>query len=322
VFDAEHPLPSDAVPAEGLRKYLTDVARRQFDALLPHNADQAAEYKRVVGTAARVMLDDGAPVSSKGDHLVEISGRRLEGGAHLDVGTVSRKSTGERVPFTVLTPPNFSGEVILWIDGAGQRQILGADGTPSDAARRLLDAGHAVATADLFLTGSLVDPDKPAAYPPVNETYQGYTFGYNRTVLANRVRDLLTIVSAVFEPRRGHGTRAVKLVGTGEAGPWVLLAAGIAGERIDETIADARGFRFEAVTSTTSPMYLPGALKYGGLCGLTALAAPQKLTVAGMESIPADERKPLEAMYSATGGALTLQDGALTPEAAVQLLLD
>ncbi len=49
----------------------------------------------------------------------------------------------------------------------------------------------------------------------------GFTFGYNRSLLANRVHDILTAVAFV----KGHEkTKTVDLLGIDKAGPWVLLA--------------------------------------------------------------------------------------------------
>src|SRR5207237_7351567 len=112
--------------------------------------------------------------------------------------------------------------------------------------------------------------------PPVNEGYAGYTYGYNRPLLAQRVHDVLTAVAHA----KGHEkTKKVHLVGFGEAGPWVMLARGLCGDAVARTAADVNGFRFEKVRRANDEMMLPGALKYGGLAGLTALAAPGELFV-------------------------------------------
>ena len=73
--------------------------------------------------------------------------------------------------------------------------------------------------------------------------------------------------------------KTVHLVGFEKAGPWVLLARGLCGDAVARTAADLNGFRFEKVRTTTDEMMLPGALKYGGLPALAALAAPAELYV-------------------------------------------
>jgi len=63
VFDAEHPRPAGAVNAEQLKAYLKQIASAQYAGLLAEAGSNAglAEYRRVVGAAARVMLDEGVP---------------------------------------------------------------------------------------------------------------------------------------------------------------------------------------------------------------------------------------------------------------------
>ena len=121
---------------------------------------------------------------------------------------------------------------------------------------------------DVFGTGEL------AAKPAVNDKYAGYTFGYNRPLLAERVHDILTAVAVA----KGHPqAKTVHLVGWETAGPWVVLARALGGDAVSRTAADLNGFRFENVKSTDDPMMLPGALKYGGLPAFAALCAPGEL---------------------------------------------
>ena len=68
-------------------------------------------------------------------------------------------------------------------------------------------------------------------------------------------------------------------------------------------------------------MLLPGALKYGGLGGLAALAAPSRLVVGGVQGVPAAELMPLTRIYQVADGNLTLEPKTLSSEAIVSLLL-
>src|SRR5207245_1490345 len=60
VFDVEHPLPSDAVDAERLRQYMTEASNKQLPR--PTNANRLKEFRRLIGTALRVMVDEHPPV--------------------------------------------------------------------------------------------------------------------------------------------------------------------------------------------------------------------------------------------------------------------
>ncbi len=138
--------------------------------------------------------------------------------------------------------------------------------------RHILDKKAAILAIDPFMTGAFADT-KP---PVVDSRFAGYTFGYNRPLLANRVHDILTAIAYA----KGHKkARTIHLVGFDKAGPWVALARGLCGDAVARTAVDLDQFRFEKVRSTSDEMMLPGALKYGGLPAFAALAAPGELLV-------------------------------------------
>lgn len=310
VFDTEHPQPADVKNTPQLRQYLTETANRQFAALLPSDAQGLAEYRRIVGAAASVLLSDPAG---------QLERNRL-GQAELDADTLlvrqtlGRRGAGEEIPLIELRPrppEAFNGTAVVWVDGRGKQALFDGAGRPIAAVRKLLAAGRAVLAPDVCFTGEFQAREDEPKLPEVNAQYAGYTFGYNRPVLSNRVRDVLTALAAAGSQQ---GIRHLQLVGTGEAGLWVLLARGLAGERVELTIADLHGFGFGKVTSTADPNYLPGALKYGGVGGLAALAAPGKLVLAGTKEVLVGELEPLEAVYRAVGGKLVLREAGLTPD--------
>jgi hypothetical protein len=94
----------------------------------------------------------------------------------------------------------------------------------------------------------------------------------------------------------------------------VLLAAALLRDQISGVMADARGLSYESVPPNTDALFLPGALKYGGLGGLAALVAPTKLEIFGTEGIPAEELAPLTAAYKAAGGSLATRTQPLMAE--------
>ena len=124
--------------------------------------------------------------------------------------------------------------------------------------------------------------------------YCGYTYGYNRTVLANRVHDVLT---AVGHARAVRGTHTVRLVGLGEGGLWVLLARGLAGDAVSGTVASRPAFDFSRVRDVNDLRFLPGGVKYGGWGAFAALAAPDRLCLVGGGDVP----DLLGAAYGAAG---------------------
>jgi len=306
VWDADHPKPEGFLNAAGLREYLTATADKQFKDMLPTTPAKLAEYKKVVGAAARVMLDDGVPAADGIETSLTTSD--YGDGLKLTKGMIGRKGAGEQVPFLAILPPKFKGTVLLGIDAKGKRSIFKETGSPDSKTDEVLKAGIGMASADVFLTGEFVEEGKEPAYPKVQEGYPGYTFGYNRPVIANRVRDILTAVAAV---KSLPGVKRVVLAGgPGGSDAWVLLARSVAGDAVSDCWVYGSDLKLTAETSIQDPNFLPGALKYGGLYGIAAAAAPAKLLIIRLDHVPADDRKPLEAAYSHSPGALTIANNA------------
>ena len=309
VYDAAHPRPADELGAAKLRERMTAAADRQLAALAPNDAASLAEFRRVVGTALRVMVHDQlpkevavrkGPVASNHDGL----------GLHLAV--LGRVDEGDAVPCTGVFGPKGPGDtLVVWVHPRGKASLFDG-GKLAAPVRALLAGGCAVVAPDVFGVGELA-PDKPY---PVNPTFAGYTFGYNRTPLADRVHDVLTLVgfgTAVLKVKRVH------LVGWGEAGPWVVLAKALAGQAVARTAADLNRFRFDKVTAPADPMTLPGAVKYGGLGAFLALCAPDPVLAYN----DADPGRLPEAAYAAAaaGGQLTHTGDAPPTDKVVEWLL-
>jgi hypothetical protein len=294
VFDNAHPLPKDGVDAAGLRKHLTEASDKQIKALAP------AEARKVVGTALRVMINDHLPAADEIDEknaapLVEKDGIRIR------KFVLGRKDQGEEVPALGLIGPTSEATVVIWVHPEGKASLF-KDGKLVPAARQILDGKAAILALDVFGTGEF-----GAVKPTVNESFAGYTFGYNRSLAANRVHDILT---AVGYARNHQKAKAVHLLGLEGAGPWVVLARGLCGDAVVRTAADLNQFTFAKVKATDDPMMLPGALKYGGLPAFTALAAPGELLLHNAEGTGVQGAKGAE-----------VRAAKETPEAAVKWLL-
>lgn len=316
VYDAEHPVPADAADAAGIKEYLTKNNEEQFAALIPKDAAGVPKYRAVVGAAARVMLDRGLPGA---DEVTDASPlvQAEEQGYRLYRLSVTRRGASEQIPVVGMVPSaGFNGTAVVWFDGAGKKHLFDDDGKPSAAVQQLFAKGLAVISADVFQTGEfLADDTQPAPAPQVEKNFAGYTFGYNRPLLSQRVHDVLTVLAAV---KRYPDFTSIKLVGTGDAGLWTLLARPFAGSNVQSCAADLKGFGFGSVTAFDDPRMLPGGLRYGGVGGLIAWGAPSALTVYGTEGTPEGELKALSAVYSAAKGTLKLVPTGLTDEDVVK----
>ena len=267
VFDDQHPLPKDAVDAKGLRQYMGRESDKQLTRLMPSDANSLADYRRVLGTALRVMITDTLPSPAEVETPLRVASIIPDGNVKETI-ILSRKGQKEAVPGAFILGKDFNGRVVVWIHPEGSASLW-EKGKPTPAAQAILDKKGAILAVDVFLTGA-AKKDRGA----IDKNYAGYTFGYNRPLLANRVHDILT---AVAHAKGVKGVKNVDLVGFGKAGPWVALARGLCGDAVARTAADLDQFRFDSILSMNDEMMLPGALKYGGMPALMALAAPNEV---------------------------------------------
>jgi hypothetical protein len=298
VFNEQYPRPKDAVDAERLRKFMTEASDKQNAALQPKDAESLKEFRRVIGTALRVMVNDRLP---KAVEVETKDGAKEErDGYSLARFTLTRKGQGEQVPVVALRGKEVNGPVVIWVHPEGSSSLM-KDGKLVPVAKEILDRKAGIVAPDVFMTGAA----KGAKPTTVNAQYAGYTFGYNRSILANRVHDILTVIASIAE----GAPRGVKfhLVGIDQAGPWVLLARALCGDAVARTAVDLDQFRFEKVRTASDEMMLPGALKYGGLPAFAALCAPGELLV---HNRGGDSGAVLKAAYKAAGKPESLREEA------------
>ena len=235
VYDDEHPRPSDSTDAAGVRKYMTESSDRQLADL----AKSPEDYRKTVSAGMRAMLVDAMP--GRDDVLAgRMSGPMQAGAVVYEKGFLARRGSDDAVPTAVLFPPDWNGTVVVWAHPQGKSTLIGPDGKPTPLAQKLLDAKAGVISSDLFLTGEFspatdgrpaaVEPSNPTYAPTSNPPYAAFTLGYNRSLVANRVHDLLSVIALA---RGWEGAKSVRLIGFGEAGPWALLARAAAGDAID-----------------------------------------------------------------------------------------
>ena len=272
VYDAKHPRPSDELGAAELRKRMNAASDAQM-AELRSNPD---EYRKVVGIALRVMVGNNVP--SAGDVSLEKSPQNgIAGFATLETGLLVRHSTGVALPYNLLKHGNTVGQITIVVDDRGRSAVL-AGGGLNDISGRLVSAGQTVLCADLALTGQLSSshpPDPRGRY--ANYNYAGYYFGYNPSVLGERVTDLLAEIAAA----RSLSGRPVNIIGLNHCGVVVLLAAALAGDSVNRAAIDLNEFDFDQVKDVTNEMMLPGALKYGGISGFAALCSADRTALWG-----------------------------------------
>ena len=157
VYDAAHPLPNDAVDADGVRKYWTESSDRQINAL----AERPEEYAQMLRTALQAMVIDSMPASGQVE-LIDASAPQPPMGGGEWRGFISRKSAGERVPFKAIFPANWDGRVVLWVHPEGCASIA-----PDDAGiKSILGSSAAVLAIEPFMSGTFLTTKKAITKPP------------------------------------------------------------------------------------------------------------------------------------------------------------
>jgi hypothetical protein len=290
VYDAEHTRPADAGDVKSLRAYLAKASEKQLEALAPKDADGLKEFRRVIGTGLEAIVGDRLP-GKKDVEVKEVGEPGEQNGLRWRKYLLSRKEQGEQIPAFGVIGQEYEGTVVIWVHPAGKASLF-RDGKLVHAAQQIVDKRAAILAPDVFLTGEF----QGAKAPEVDNKYAGFTFGYNRCILANRVHDILT---AVAFARNHEQTKRVLLVGFEKAGPWVLIARALCGDAVTHTAVDLDQFRFEKVRETSDEMMLPGALKYGGLPAFAVLCAPGELSMHNTRDT--DVGRWLDAVYKAAG---------------------
>ena len=215
------------------------------------------------------------------------------------------------------------GKVAIWLDANGKAGLYeGAELRPE--VQRLLDANVAVIGADLLYQGEFLADGQPLSETRrVENTRESaaYTLGYNPSLFAQRVHDVLTLISfaAHYEPAPSE----IWLVGLGQAGPWAAAALAQAEGKVNRAAVATGGFRFIDVPSIRDENLLPGGAKYHDLPGMLALAAPHRLWVADEDEVGLSI---VISAYRAAGApdALTVHPPTSEPltAAAIDWLLD
>lgn len=277
VFDATHPRPADALDATGLRAFLFRSAQNRLERLKAMPASE--EFQTILNVALRHMIADDLPNAVE----ARITAETL-GASHREQQLIlSRHEAGEQVVACLKEPAQKAKRAVV---------IVQPVTTSHSLADALVAAGEAALMVQPFLTG----PAAPAAPPATT----GFFPCFNRTLLANRVHDILTGITFL---RHRTGLNSVDLVGVGEAGPWCLLAQGLCGNAVGRLFADHAAFSFQSVRTVSDPMYLPGALRYGDLITFAGLGTASELFLSGAQGLDASW---LKSAYAAAPDALRI----------------
>jgi hypothetical protein len=322
VWDDQHPKPQGSPEFERkLLRWINDRDQKQ----LAQCQDSLEHYRKVYGGAVDVLI--GRNLSHAGKVSLTLAHNNDRGTYWEKSGLLRNTTYGEEIPVIVLEPKRARGHAVIWLNGLGKGGLYAQDthgrSRPTPAVQSLLKRGVSVLGADLLLQGEFLTDGQPVTCTrKVSNPREAaaYTFGYNYTLFAERVHDILSVIQYAREGM--GGLTRLDLVGQGGAGPWAAAAKAQAADAIECLAVDTGGFRFANITDIQDINFLPGGAKYGDLPGMLALGAPSKLWVAGEGAeIPA----LLKRMYQVAGAQKKLTLAQVGPDqrtdAAVNWLL-
>ncbi|MFN3194208.1 MAG: alpha/beta hydrolase family protein [Aureliella sp.] len=282
VWTGTHKAPDMSEESEvKILRTLDEISRRQMTALLPKDTESLEEFRICVVGAFEIMV--GRPLPSKGEIEYEQRSETQRDGYTEYTSLLKYAKHREEIPTAFLFPLEWNGQVAIFVGEQGKNDLFRDDGTPQRAIKKLLDAGFAIASSDLLYQGEFLNNGEPLTQAPVVNNpreFAGYTLGYNHPLFSQRVHDILSLIS--YTKHHELEPTAIHLVGLGQqSGPLAAVAAAIARKTLSSVAINTHGFRFGTITSIRDVNLLPGAVKYGDLPAILALAAPTRMWLAG-----------------------------------------
>lgn len=290
VWNAEHPRPAKVgVDHErDVCAWMTEQATRAINKMWPQQASDVPAFAADMRQAWRMLVSiderDPRAVTFKTDETVSAK--------NVIAGVLRNGRRDSDIPLKIYAPakPTESTSIVVWCLTGGMQSVTEPTSEPGRLLKSLNDSGLTVIVADLRGQGSVDgQPSEWSSQPTVKDSrhYAGLTFGYNRTLVAERVSDVLDLLALTKTLQPAH----VALLGTGSGAPVALIAGAItdpqAGD-VDRVAVLLDGFKFVDADSYQAPNFVPGSVKFGDVSMLVALTAPRPLWI--RDSKPMDER--------------------------------
>ena len=259
----EGKLPADALTENDLIRYLIKMHQDQLQSMSPTDGRSLANYKRIIEPAwMRTMQLKWPPDSVR--PVVKSSTKKAGYiSEELEVGGPGESGSMRLIHFAPIRSHLARNPIVIVLaHEEGNAHFIDNTGNPVGLAWQFLDHGFDVAIA--ADAGGAADP---------NQTSILFTT-YNRTLLQERVRDLVTICEGV---REHYFNRCrVVLCGSASAGMWSLLAAPAA----DAVIADCGQLDVSDDQALLAPdLFCPGIRNIDTFSGAPILAAPHPLVL-------------------------------------------
>jgi cephalosporin-C deacetylase-like acetyl esterase len=282
VWDAQHPKPTGdkagtAHEVAVVEWFKQDAAKQLASVLQPKTKEDSTKQREILGGAWQTLLACKLP--GKGESAFAL-GTKEEKSDHFfmrgatNCGKIS-------VDGTFIYPKQWNNTVVVWLSLKGEASILDANGDLTAPARQLLAEGCSIACPILYMQGATRNPN---AYDTGKRDlnsfygYAGYHYGYNPSLFAERVHDVLATIAMIRDHDKYRAQKVV-LMGVEGAGPIAAAAAALAPSNVSRLVADTEGFRFANLTNVWDINFIPGAARYGDIFGILSLCSATPTTV-------------------------------------------
>jgi dienelactone hydrolase len=287
VWDAEHPAPTESGLEfeKKLLRWWDEDAQRQI-----------AAKPEILKEAWRVLIGRGYEPEAKRKPL-DFDGYSQGDYAKTTMASQS-EDRGDVISSVHLSPNARSPRTVIWLDDRGAAALY-ADQVVAAPLRFIIKAGIRVASLNLF-----GQQENSPGKEPLNQQRTvknprevlAYTLGYNDSLLAQRVQDVLVLIGEIRKSQRQKAVlqnltsgeivsiqrqfrpaeEKLFLIANGHTGPIAAAAAALAGGAVDGVAIEAADEHpFAKITDWRDPDLLPGAVKYGDLAALTKMIAPR-----------------------------------------------
>ena len=274
--------------APKLRAAMTKASDEQIAKLAPKDAESLKEFKRVVGTALRVDGEqrvaeersrsaDWGRWNRKPDGVTDCTARCSDAADEKDaVPTVRRiRAEGHR-----------RRRPVIWLHPKGKASLFDERQASYRRRRRSPTPGSRLWRR----TCSAPARTRSRSRLPVDKGFAGYTYGYNRSLLANRVHDVLTHDRVRHVDAQGKDDPPRRL---GRDGLVAVLAKALAGDAVDEDgrrpepvpLREHQGHRRPDDAARRGEVRraagVPRAVRPGRRCSSTTTRAPRAASCRG-----------------------------------------
>ena len=258
VWDAAHPAPKGGPAFE---KQLCDwwANDTRQTAELSHAAI-AAIFQRTLASEKAAMDHSTFKKDDRGDWL-------------LMRGLIENDARHEATPALFFHPKKWNGHTAIWLTTKGKSGLLNGD-QPTDEVQRLITSGVSVIGVDLLMQGEFLfdgQSDTPTRRVKNPREAACYTHGYNHSLFAQRVHDVLSALAFVRD-HQDHKSKTISLIALDETAPIAITARALSGDTLHHTAAKLGDFRFDKIATLSDPYFQPAIAKYGDIPGLITLS--------------------------------------------------